>query len=151
MVIIHLGFAVMAVGIIGVETMAYDYSLELSPNIPAEFEQFIFTYNTQPSIFVDEGNPIYTADITILMPNNHQITSDPAITHYVKTGMFYITPAIKPGFFQDVQVVLEKFPPSSNTNIDIHIAFFPLISWIWAGGALMAIGGVLPLFLSRLE
>jgi cytochrome c-type biogenesis protein CcmF len=151
MVIIHLGFAVMAVGIIGVETTAYDYSLTLSPDIPAEFEQFIFTYNTQTSIFVDKGNPIYTADITILMPNNRQITSEPTITHYVKTGMFYVTPAIKPGFFQDVQVVLNKFPPSPKSNIDIHIAVFPLISWIWAGGALIAIGGVLPLFLRRME
>ena len=151
MVIIHLGFAIMAVGIIAVETMAYDFNLTLSPDTPAVFNQYTVTYNTQSSMFVEEGNPTYTANITITAPKGKRIQSDPAITHYIKTGMFYPIPAIRPGFLQDVQVVLNKFPPSPIANIDIHIAFFPLISWIWAGGGLMALGGVLPLFLRRMK
>jgi cytochrome c-type biogenesis protein CcmF len=151
MVIIHFGFAIMAVGIIAVETMAYDFNLTLSPDTPAVFNQYTVTYNTQSSMFVEEGNPTYTANITITAPKDKRIQSDPAITHYIKTGMFYPIPAIRPGFLQDVQVVLNKFPPSPIANIDIHIAFFPLISWIWAGGVLMALGGVLPLFLRRMK
>jgi len=149
MVIIHLGFAVMAVGIVGVETMSDDFALTLTPDTPLTFDQYTFIYNTRSSVFADDGNPTYTADITIRMPNDRKITSDPAITHYVKTGMFYVTPAIHPGFVRDVQVVLERFPPSAAADIDIHIAFFPLISWIWVGGGLMAAGGVLPLFFRK--
>ena len=151
MVIIHLGFAVMAVGIIGVETMSYDHSLTLSPNNSAAFNQYTIIYDAEKSTLVEEHNPTYAAAIQIIDQDGATRRAMPAITHYIKTGTFFSIPAIQTGLFQDVQIVLENFPSSPAVDIDIHIAIFPLMSWIWAGGAMMAVGGVLPLFLRRVK
>jgi len=149
MVTIHLGLAIMAVGIVGVEMMSDDYSLTLSPDTPIAFDAYTITYQPDTSVFEEQGNPSYTADIIINTPNGSDKHTSPAIIHYFKTGAFHVVPAIEAGFFRDMQVVLENFPASSTSDVDVHIAFFPLMSWIWTGGALMAAGGLLPLFFRK--
>jgi len=151
MVIIHLGFAMMAIGIIGVETMSNNQSLTLTPNKPVRFDQYAVTYSAQSSTYIEEGNPSYAATIIIDYHDGASKYFTPAITHYIKTGVFYPVPAIQAGFFQDIQVVVENFPSSPAADINIHIACFPLMSWIWAGGAMMAAGGVLPVFFRRMK
>jgi len=146
MVLIHLGLAVMAIGIVGVETMATDDSLVLLPDSSSSLNGYTITYKQDSSDLIESGNPTYTAAIGFSQAGKTQAMFAPAVTHYIKTGDFYVIPAIRPGFLQDIQVVLEKFPASPTSPINLHISFFPLMSWIWAGGAMMAFGGFLPIF-----
>ena len=47
---------------------------------------------------------------------------------------------IKGSFMQDVYVVLAGVRGADSA--EIHIAFNPLVRWVWLGGALMALGGL---------
>jgi cytochrome c-type biogenesis protein CcmF len=152
MAIIHLGFAVMAVGIMGVEKMSTSQSLTLPPGQPAAAAEFVLTYDVQNSGIIEQGNPAYSAAIMVSDTGREQdLVMKAGIIHYVKTGAFYVVPAVKAGFLRDIQLVLDDFPSSAASSLDIHIAFFPLMSWIWAGGALMAVGGLLPLLFRRIQ
>lgn len=150
MVAIHIGFAVMAVGIMGVEKMSASQTFTLSPGQPAAAGEFVLTYDAQSSDFIEQGNLAYTAAIMISdVRQDQDFVMKAGIIHYVKTGAFYVVPAVKTGFLRDIQLVLDDFPSSAASNLDLHIAVFPLMSWIWAGGTLMAGGGLLPLFFRR--
>jgi cytochrome c biogenesis factor len=46
-------------------------------------------------------------------------------------------------------VVLKDIPPSQVGAAEFRITFFPLMSWIWAGGTLMSVGGFLSLFFNK--
>jgi cytochrome c-type biogenesis protein CcmF len=45
---------------------------------------------------------------------------------------------------QDVYVVLSGFTGTvADPEVNLRISFFPLVMWIWIGGAVMAIGGLI--------
>lgn len=48
---------------------------------------------------------------------------------------------VRRSWAQDIYVILEGV--REDTSVDVRVAFNPLIQWLWLGGALVAIGGVI--------
>ncbi len=151
MTLIHLGLGIMVMGIVGVETLTLSESMTLSPNIPIAFNRMEVLYDPDRSIFSEESNPSYRAGIWTVKAGQENTLMQPTIIHYVKTGTFYSVPVVRAGFLSDIQIVVDTFPASANADIDIKVGNYPLMSWIWTGGGLMALGGILPLFFRRMK
>ncbi len=58
------------------------------------------------------------------------------------------TPAVRSTWREDLYVVLMGFDPGSQTAV-LRVVVSPLVSWIWAGGALMIVAGGLALWPPR--
>ncbi len=142
MTVVHLGLAVMAVGIVGVELLTKPFDRFIAPDEPLSISGYTFNQTERDSYITDSGNVIFDETIEMIHPSGKTETITVSINHISKLGSMHAVPAISVGFFQDVQVVLKDVPLSEDSAAEIRITFFPLMSWIWAGGGLMA-GGVM--------
>ena len=143
MLLIHLGLAVMAMGIVGVETLTKPFDRSIAPNEPLLLAGATFNLVERKSRIIENGDIVFDEMIKMTRPNGKTQTITASIKHISKLGSLNALPAISVGFFQDVQVVLKDVPSSQDSAAEFRITFFPLMSWIWAGGSLMAVGGIL--------
>lgn len=139
--IVHIGVVLLAVGIASSEAYKTDRSATLLPGQSVEVAGHEFTYlelkadqndrrwRTYAEVQIDGGD-IYT----------------PAQTRYLVSGMVVPTPSVRPGFTEDLFLVLDKTPDDPDGPVRIRIVVRPMISWLWAGGGLMGVGSILAIF-----
>jgi cytochrome c-type biogenesis protein CcmF len=145
MQIIHLGLAVMAIGILGVETLTQGYDLGLVQGESMQISDYQIRLEEGEMLAGGDGDIEFVESVLVAKPDGKTRSLDVSIVHISKTGSLYAKPAILPGFFNDLQVVLEDVPPLQGAAAEFRVTIFPLMSWIWAGGALMAAGGFVSL------
>jgi cytochrome c-type biogenesis protein CcmF len=147
--VIHLGFAVMVFGVLGVENLSSNYDVYLGKGDKAEVGGFVLLSQTE-RYYVTENNVTRSEfPITAYKPTGSQKELTPIIEYYPKLGIFHAQPAIYADIFHDFKVVIHQLPDAANEKTGMYIAIFPLMSWIWVGGLLMVIGGLLTLFEQR--
>jgi cytochrome c-type biogenesis protein CcmF len=57
------------------------------------------------------------------------------------------TPSVRAGFTEDLFLVLDQAPVDDPSGpIRLRVIVRPMISWLWAGGALMGFGTLLAIF-----
>jgi len=149
MLVVHLGLAVMAVGIVGVELLTKPFDRSIAPDEPLSISGYTFKQNKRDSYITDNGNVIFDETIEMIHPSGKTETLTVSINHISKSGSLHAVPTISVGFFQDVQVVLKGVPLSEDSAAEFRITFFPLMSWIWAGGGLMAGGGIVSMAIGK--
>ena len=142
--ILHLGMAVLALGILGVETLSQVYEGQLAAGETITAGAYTFSAGDMQTYISDSGNVVFELEININSPSGARQVH-PAIIHFSKLGTLYAQPGLAVNWLQDVQVILEDTPEPPNRIYPMRIAFFPLINCIWAGGLLMVVGGMLGL------
>jgi cytochrome c-type biogenesis protein CcmF len=66
----------------------------------------------------------------------------PSLTLFTQSNATVATPAIVPGALADLYVTLTNVDPSGETAT-FRFARYPLVSWLWVGGGIIVIGGLL--------
>ncbi len=139
--IVHLGVVLLAVGVAASESYKTDRIFTMDPGETVQVQDHTFTYTelaadrttrrdrTFARIVIDDG-PEY----------------QPARTRYRQQGIVVGTPSVKPGFTEDLYLVLDDVPTDPSGPIRLRVIIRPLIGWIWGGGVLMAIGTLLAVF-----
>ena len=139
--IVHLGVVILAVGVAASESYKTDRIFTMDPGETVQVQDHTFTYTelaadrtarrdrTFARIVIDDG-PEY----------------QPARTRYRQQGIVVGTPSVKPGFTEDLYLVLDDVPTDPSGPIRLRVIIRPLIGWIWGGGVLMAIGTLLAVF-----
>jgi len=145
MLLIHLGLAVMVVGIMGVETLTRPYDIAIAPGESVTLSGFTISLVDSSQSITDGGNVIFDETVEMIHPNGKKQSLVTSINHLSKFGSLHAEPAIVAKFLQDIQFVLKEIPDSRTRAAEFRITFFPLMSWIWIGGGLMAGGGVVSL------
>jgi len=143
-ILIHIGLALLALGILGVETLSRTYEGQLAPGETLSLDGFDFTAAEGSAFISPSGNVVFELPVAIENPSAAREVL-PAVIFYDKLGTLYARPGLAVGWLQDVQVILEDTPEPPNPAYPMRIAFFPLVNCIWAGGALMVVGGILGL------
>ena len=71
---------------------------------------------------------------------------NPEYRYYPKIDTLTASPDVHSTLIRDVQLIITDWqrPEDNRTALSVHI--FPLMSWIWTGGAIMLCGGALQLF-----
>lgn len=75
----------------------------------------------------------------------------PAISNFIATGQPVPSPATRSTFTRDTQVSMTSRPAATGESVVIKITVQPLISWLWMGGLVMAIGTALAAFPTRFQ
>jgi cytochrome c-type biogenesis protein CcmF len=68
---------------------------------------------------------------------------EPALTQFPNATQTIGTPSVAWGFREDVYLTLAASPESEGGPAVIGVIVEPLVSWLWIGGGLMAVGTVL--------
>jgi cytochrome c-type biogenesis protein CcmF len=70
-------------------------------------------------------------------------TYAPAVTRFPSFGQPIGTPSVRTGLTEDVYLSLVDVGETDSDPIVLRVIVRPLVSWLWIGGALMALGTLL--------
>jgi len=140
MVLGHIGVAVCAVGIVSVSLFDQQRDLRMSPGDSLELGGYTFIYrelsHREGSNWVSDK-----AVIDVLRGERQVTTLRPEKRQYTVQTMVMTEAGIHAGFTRDLFVAMGEPLGGEAWAIRIHIK--PFVRWIWLGGILMSLGGVL--------
>ena len=73
----------------------------------------------------------------------------PSLNQYISSGATIGTPSVDVGWRRDIYLTLVEAPKDAEDSAVIGVVVEPLVSWLWAGGLLMAAGTLLALVPGR--
>jgi cytochrome c-type biogenesis protein CcmF len=149
--VVHVGVIVMAVGIIAATTYRHQTELALRPGHVVAYDGHHFEFQglrdlTSPSKRSDQA--LVKVDGAVFAP---------ATTNFGGALATVGTPAIDSGALGDVYLTFDAVgglgatsgnQPIANLpagSVAIGVVIEPLLAWLWAGGLLVGLGGVLAL------
>ena len=152
--IIHIALAVMVMGIIGSSAYKSQVNPVLDIEGSVDLAGYTITYNgidTSPPITKGD-NTIWltvTADIDVSRDGKAVATLHPSQTlQFVMSGetvtdMTYVSVdvGISSTLARDYYAILEDFDGTTEQGL-IRVFINPMVQWIWIGGALLLIGGL---------
>ncbi|GAW86939.1 cytochrome c-type biogenesis protein CcmF [Bathymodiolus platifrons methanotrophic gill symbiont] len=141
MMLAHIGVAVTAIGITLVSTYSEERDIRMAKGDSVELAGYQFIFQ---GTHVVKG-PNYVADqatIEVLESGTFVVTLHPEKRRYnVKRNM--MTEAdIDAGLFRDLYVALGE-PLNNGEAWAVRVHYKPYVRWLWLGGILMALGGLL--------
>jgi len=155
--VVHLGVVVLAVGLVAATSFRATSEIALAEGKVVHYDGHTFEYlglkqvrtpqrtATEAVIRVDGGGLFYPAVSRYGGPNSEVVG----------------TPAIDSGFFDDVYMTFyevgglgpttgaQGVPNLPSGSIGLTVVVEPLIAWMWAGGLIVGLGGLLALVPGR--
>ena len=142
-ILIHLGFAILLLGILGVENGVENFIVTLGVGESKKIEKFDLIGHSSQT-YVNSENRI-TYESSFLLKQNEEIQSIliPRIHNFENLDIVTSQPAIYYGLFRDIQLILRDWNAVNYQGSTIDILVYPLAIWIWIGGGIMVFGGIL--------
>ena len=140
MQIAHFGIAMGVAGITVVANYQTERDLKMSQGEHVELAGYSFVFQGVSQI----PGPNYVAargEIEVSRNGSKVAQLNPEKRTYNASGMPMTEAAIAPNFFRDIYVSLGE--PLEGGAWAVRIYYKPFISWLWLGGALLALGGFL--------
>ncbi|MDR7611132.1 MAG: cytochrome c-type biogenesis CcmF C-terminal domain-containing protein [Armatimonadota bacterium] len=154
--VVHLGMAVVVAGIVGSQAARLEVHralrvgevIRVGPYALRVDELRAGTYPDRLVVWA----PVSVADGgTALAASRDQAPAAvlrPSQNFYRHARTPVPTPGVRSTWREDLYVVLLGFDPGAQTVV-LRVVISPLVSWIWAGGAIMIVGGGLALWPPR--
>lgn len=146
-IIIHLGFAVMVFGILGVENLSSTHDMYIRKGDEVIVGGFTLLSQNDQYYLTDNNVERSEFSISVYSPMGYHRELTTAIEYYPKLDTLHTQPAIFPGLFRDLKVLVHQLPNALNEEAGMYVAIYPLMSWIWAGGLLLVIGSLMILYI----
>lgn len=147
MVLGHLGVAVTIVGATAVSHYAVEKSVRMAPDTSVEVAGYRFTMTD----LFDKRGVNFLADTAVIEiqrgDSRRRFEMQPQKRLYLATGMPMTQVALSPGLFRDLYVAMGE--ELDDGSWAMRIQYKPFVRWLWLGGLLMAVGGVLAVFDKR--
>ena len=138
MFIAHLGFAVTLIGIC--ITSHYSLNKDVRLAVGESFSLGDLTY-TYEGVSEKQGSNYFASEASILVSGDGSpYRLYPQKRQYMASGQVMTEAAIKPGLLKDVYVALGE--PVGTDSWTLRVNYKPFVRWVWLGGLLMAIGGM---------
>jgi cytochrome c-type biogenesis protein CcmF len=149
--VVHLGVIVLAVGVIAATTYRQEAELTLHQGQTVFFDGHRFQFIGLRNVVT----PSKTSDEALVKVDGGVFT--PATTSFGGALATVGTPAIDSGVFGDVYLTFDQVGGLGNTSgssivsnlpagsVVIGVVVEPLVAWLWTGGLLVGLGGLLAL------
>lgn len=134
----HLGVAVFILGV----TLVTGYQAEQDVKMLAGDTVSVGGYDFRLNGIKEVAGPNYRAvrgEIEISQDGKSLRTMYPEKRTYLASGNAMTETAIDTGIFRDLYISLGE--PVGNNAWSVRVHYKPLVSWIWGGAVLMALGG----------
>jgi cytochrome c-type biogenesis protein CcmF len=86
------------------------------------------------------------AELTLAGPQSGRIAT--ALRDYPNSSTAIATPVVRTALGEDLYVTLLSYNATSG-SATIHVFVNPLVMWIWAGGAIVALGALFAIWPDR--
>ena len=141
----HLGVAVLLVGVAGSSAYGVAGETTVSSSRARSVSGVTVTVD-RVNRSHQYGDSVTRADLR-LQQNGHVIRLSPGLRYSPTRDMTVAVPAVSSRLTGDLYVTL--LSADQGGQVTVRVARNPMVGWVWAGGALMAVGGVASLLLSR--
>jgi cytochrome c-type biogenesis protein CcmF len=140
MVIAHLGVAVCIVGAGLTSIYSTQRDIRMEPGEQINIAGYQFEFKGMQSV---QGPNFVAEEGLILVTKNHAPVAEltPQKRRYMASGQTMTEAAIDGGLMRDLYVALGE--PLKGDAWAIRVYVKPFVRWIWLGGLLIAIGGLL--------
>ncbi|MBS3964576.1 MAG: heme lyase CcmF/NrfE family subunit [Methylomonas sp.] len=141
MTLAHVGMAVFVVGVTFTSVYSLERDVRLAPGESVELFGYVFTFygvnhNQGPNYVADQGH------LTVSRGDGEVAELAPQKRVYRVQSMPMTEAAIDVGLFRDLFVALGE-PLGGDGAWSVRVHYKAFIRWIWLGGVLMALGGLL--------
>ncbi|MEW6141749.1 MAG: heme lyase CcmF/NrfE family subunit [Chloroflexota bacterium] len=144
--IVHIAMAIMAIGVIGSSAFTTENEAGLKPGQSITVNNYILTYDT---ISMDESGDKFTVSATVSVASGGKPIGKMTPEMYFHRS--YEQPvtevAIRSTPFEDLYVILAGWDKDGTAALKVVVN--PLVSWIWAGGGILAVGGLIAFWPGR--
>ncbi|MCP4596675.1 heme lyase CcmF/NrfE family subunit [Neptuniibacter sp.] len=140
MVLAHIGVAVTVVGMTMVSIYNEERDLRMAPGDKLSFKQYEFIFEGAQVV----QGPNYKSDqarLLVLKDGEEYGELLPEKRFYTARGNVMTEAAIDPGLTRDLYVALGE--PLGDGAWAVRVQHKPFVRWLWLGGLLMTIGGLL--------
>jgi cytochrome c-type biogenesis protein CcmF len=140
MQVAHAGLAVVVLGVTLVSNYQSerDVRMDVGDHVDLAGHRFVFKGAT------GRPGPNYVADratVEVKAPDGGAFVLYPEKRKYNATGVGMTEAAVRTGVLGDLYVSLGEH--LGGTAWSVRVYHKPFVGWLWAGGALMALGGLL--------
>ncbi|HLN16676.1 MAG TPA: cytochrome c-type biogenesis CcmF C-terminal domain-containing protein [Acidimicrobiales bacterium] len=156
--VVHLGVVVLAVGLAAATSFAQRTELALAPGRSVVFDGHTFEFVGLHKV----STPARRATEAVVRVDGGGLFR-PAVSQFGGAQSEAVgTPAIDSGLFGDVYLTFDAvggtaggvsgaqlFPNLPSGSVAVGVVVEPLLAWMWAGGLLIGIGGLLALLPGR--
>lgn len=140
--VVHLGIAVLAIGVIGSSFYAVQRDFNMSLGDAESLAGYDFAYvNVASRTFSDRIET--TARFDVSRGGSSVGTLDARRTFYVDHGVAATRAAIRSTPIEDFYIVPSEFTRSGDAVFRVYVN--PVVWWMWAAGPLFVLGAVLAL------
>ena len=140
MTVAHIGLGVCAIGISLVSLYSVEKDIRLSAGMSENIGPYVFVFNGVKEF----QGPNYTAvrgRVDVNLDNKPEASLTPEKRYYKIQTNPMTEAAIDPGLTRDLYVALgDQFDDNSWS---LRLYYKPYVRWIWAGGLLMGLGGLI--------
>ena len=146
MSIAHFGFAILVIGIMLSSTLSLEREVRVKPGSTTNIGPYQFLFiDTQG---IESSNFRGVRASFEVIKNGHHITNMyPEKRIYTVRDMVMTKVDIHPSIFRDLYIALGE--PLDKNYWSVRLYYKPFIRWIWAGGILMMLGGIVALTQQR--
>ena len=142
--VVHLGVVVFAVALAASQSYAAETELRLREGTVATVGSHTLEYEG-----MDETEDPEKTTIAALVRVDGGVVYRPAINRFRFGNQSIGTPSVKTSLTEDVYLTLLEPPENPDDPVVIRVVLQPLVTWLWIGGGLMAIGTALAAFPGR--
>lgn len=142
--IVHLGVILIAVALGASNSYSKSQELSLVTGIPATFANHSFEL-----VDVVEFRDDRSVSVKALVIVDGDKIYQPAITKYTRVGINVGTPSVRTSLTSDIYLTLEPPVRQDSDTARIKVFIKPMITWLWIGTGLMALGTLLAAFPGR--
>jgi len=142
--IVHLGVVLVAVGLAASSSYLVDGEFELAVGEQATLSGHTVTYLGSETVEFPEKVSMRARVLV-----DDEVVHEPSFNMFRSAGQGIGEPSVRTSLWNDVYLTLEQPLPIGDGPAVIRVIIQPLVSWMWLGGGLMAVGTLLAAFPGR--
>lgn len=136
----HVGFAILVIGIMLSSVLNQEREMRIKPGGQASVGPYQFYFLNTKGVSGSNYRGVQ-AEFEVTKNRRHIINMYPEKRIYTVREMVMTKVDIHPGIFRDLYIALGE--PLDEANWSVRIYYKPFVRWIWFGGLIMMVGGLL--------
>ncbi len=144
-VLVHLGFVIMSIGIIGIEGLQQETQVTLALGEQVEIQGYTLRFEGLENI--DAGDGVFITETVLALTRDGKPVGAlyPQRDVYLNMGMAITQPGLKSNLAGDLYAILIDWRPITQDQATFRVFYNPLVSWLWVGLGVLTTGAVVAL------
>ncbi len=140
--LLHLGFALLALGVIGSRSLDESSVVSLQKNESTPLGDMQITKVATGVTAAQDEQVLYAEEYRFSTAGGKDVLLQPHILWYEDTGSTVSSPAIHSNLIGDTYAAIVDWDGRADGETAVLVSYYPLMMWMWIGGILMMGGAV---------